>query len=68
MVLHLMSSFCHVLQAPPPEILPKKSNLVPGARQTYIREISPGKGSFQVCKSTKGVFCDLDFDFLFVFN
>ncbi|CAN6584231.1 unnamed protein product [Malus baccata var. baccata] len=34
--------------APPPEILPKKSNLVPGACQTYFTEISTGKGSFQI--------------------
>ncbi|XP_008219224.1 PREDICTED: alpha-glucan water dikinase 2 isoform X1 [Prunus mume] len=34
--------------APPPEILPKKSNLVPGACQTYFTDISTGKGSFQV--------------------
>ncbi|PQQ00283.1 alpha-glucan water dikinase 2 isoform X2 [Prunus yedoensis var. nudiflora] len=34
--------------APPPEILPKKSNLVPGACQTYFTDISTGMGSFQV--------------------
>lgn len=56
------------LQAPPPEILPKKSNLVPGACQTYFTDISTGKGSFQVCKSTDAEFCDFDFNCLFVFN
>ncbi|PQQ07713.1 alpha-glucan water dikinase 2 isoform X2 [Prunus yedoensis var. nudiflora] len=42
--------------APPPEILPKKSNLVPGACQTYFTDISTGMGSFQASGDGDGIF------------
>lgn len=40
---------------PPPEILPKKSNVVPGACQTNFTEMSIGNGSFQVAGAGEGI-------------